>query len=397
MQITPKAIADGIPVWCAHESIVDILKLVPNPKNPNKHPQSQIDLGARIIKANGWRWPIVVSKKSGFITKGHGRLLFAQKLGVQEVPVDYQDYETEADEWADVLADNKLQEFAEPDLDLVKDILDSVEALDADRTGYDYDELLKEVGSVEIPDDDGFDGNPDEVETDIQVGQIFQLGKHRLMCGDATNDLHINQLLGDGEPTLLFTDPPYEFDVTKLFDIFKIINIKHIVLMAGLKQLVACFRNDDLVPKFDIIYVRKNAISTTRPAVGRRPMSDYPQFKHVQLVYFTVGKHNSICERRLARGAFSDGALYPSVVEEDESVSKKQFGYGKDLSAICKIISGFDFNEMLDLFGGSGTFLMACEKMDKTCFAMEVEPKNCQMIIDRWEQATGQKASQVSA
>jgi hypothetical protein len=246
MKPTPKAIADGIPVWCAHEAIVDILKLVPNPKNPNKHPQSQVDIGARIIKANGWRWPIAISKRSGFVSKGHGRLLFAQKLGVREVPVDYQDYETEADEWADVLADNKLQEFAEPDLDLVKDVLESVEALEDWRTAYDLEELNKEIGSVEIPGDDNFDEDPDGIETDIRVGQIFQLGRHRLMCGDATNDLHINQLLGDGEPEFLFTDPPYEFDMTALFDIIKTVDIKQFLFMVGFKQSIDLFKWDGL-------------------------------------------------------------------------------------------------------------------------------------------------------
>lgn len=388
MKPTPKAIADGIPVWCAHEAIVDILKLVPNPKNPNKHPQSQVDIGARIIKANGWRWPIAISKRSGFVSKGHGRLLFAQKLGVREVPVDYQDYETEADEWADVLADNKLQEFAEPDLDLVKDILESVEALEDWRTAYDLEELNKEIGSVEIPGDDNFDEDPDGIETDIQVGQIFQLGRHRLMCGDATNDLHINQLLGDGEPEFLFTDPPYEFDMTALFDIIKIIEIKQFLFMVGFKQAIDLFRWDGLKPHFDLIYVRRNITS---------PMGNnkVPHYKHIQLIYFTKDNAKSIFDKRCARGAVSDAAFFPTVIEEEEHVNKKEFGYGKDLGAICKIISGFDFKEMLDLFGGSGTFLMACEKMGKTCYAMELDPKSCQLIINRWEKDTENKAEKI--
>lgn len=135
----PKAYADGIPVWCSHDEIVDLVKLIPNPKNPNHHPEKQIDLGARVIKAHGWRWPIVVSKRSGFITKGHGRLLFAERMGVKEAPVDYQDYATEADEWQDVIADNRLQEFAEPDIDIIRDILSTVEDLQAELTGYDFD------------------------------------------------------------------------------------------------------------------------------------------------------------------------------------------------------------------------------------------------------------------
>jgi hypothetical protein len=119
-----------------------------------------------------------------------------------------------------------------------------------------------------------------------------------------------------------------------------------------------------------------------------------PHYKHIQLIYFTKDKAKSIFDKLCARGAFSDAAFFPTVIEEEEHVNKKEFGYGKDLGAICKIISGFDFKEMLDLFGGSGTFLMACEKMGKTCYAMELDPKSCQLIINRWEKDTTQNKAQ---
>lgn len=383
--------ASGISVWCSHDEIVDIVKLIPNPRNPNHHPDSQIDLGARIIKAHGWRWPIVVSKRSGFITKGHGRLLFAQKMGVNEVPVDYQDYESEAAEWQDVIADNRLQEFAEPDLEIIKDIMDSVEDLEAELTGYDYDELLKDVGSVDIPEDDGFYEDPDEIETDIQVGQIFQLGRHRLMCGDATNDLHINQLLGDQEPEFLFTDPPYDMELDDFIKCSLSVGLKQMLLMVGFKQMISLFKISALIPHFDLVYVRKHC--RYRPF----PNMKVPHVKHTRLIYFTVGKEKSIFDEHNAKGAFSDTNFFPSVIEEETDPEENEFFNQKDLAAVCKIISGFSFNTMLDLFCGAGTFLVACEKMGKTCLGMEIEPKNCQMIIDRWEQATGQTALEIGA
>jgi ParB-like chromosome segregation protein Spo0J len=140
-----KSEADGIPVYCAHDKIIDIIEVVPNPRNPNKHPDSQIDLLARIIKAQGWRNPIVISKLSGFITKGHGRLLAAQKLGVKQIPVDYQDYANPAAEWADIIADNRLSELSEIDLSDVKEILDEIEGMDVDLTGYNVDDFLAEI------------------------------------------------------------------------------------------------------------------------------------------------------------------------------------------------------------------------------------------------------------
>lgn len=89
--------------------------LVENPRNPNRHPEEQIVALAKIIRHQGWRNPIVVSRRSGFVVKGHGRLLAARMLGLAEVPVDYQDYENEAAEWADMVADNKIAELSSMD------------------------------------------------------------------------------------------------------------------------------------------------------------------------------------------------------------------------------------------------------------------------------------------
>ena len=112
--------AKVVTIYCAHTELVNIEKVIPNPKNPNKHPDKQIAMLAKIIDAQGWRAPITVSKRSGFIVRGHGRLMAAQKLGLSQVPVDYQDYESEAAEWADLIADNRLSELAEIDLVLLK-------------------------------------------------------------------------------------------------------------------------------------------------------------------------------------------------------------------------------------------------------------------------------------
>ena len=138
-----KAVADGIPVWCSHDEIGDLEKAIENPRNPNKHPETQIKLLANIMKVQGWRNPITISKLSGFITKGAGRRKAALLNGWTQAPFDYQDYENEAAEYADLIADNRIAELAEPDLDLVKEILESIEGLDAELTGYDPDELTK--------------------------------------------------------------------------------------------------------------------------------------------------------------------------------------------------------------------------------------------------------------
>ena len=93
----PKATADNIPVYCAHDAIVKTADMKPNPKNPNQHPEEQLRRLGSIIRAAGWRNPITVSTRSGLIVRGHGRLMAAQLAGLNEVPVDYQNYATEAD------------------------------------------------------------------------------------------------------------------------------------------------------------------------------------------------------------------------------------------------------------------------------------------------------------
>ena len=139
----PKAWADGIPVYCAHDKIEDVAKLVPNPRNPNTHPDSQIQLLGRIIRNTGWRQPITVSTRSGFIVKGHGRLQAALLEGVKEVPVDLQSYTSEAEEYADLIADNRLAELSEIDNRMLADIFADIDTgeIPLEMTGYTEDEL----------------------------------------------------------------------------------------------------------------------------------------------------------------------------------------------------------------------------------------------------------------
>lgn len=110
-------------IECAYDELIDIHKLQPNPKNPNKHPEKQIALLAKIIDYQGQRSPIVVSKLSGFITKGHGRLDALKRLGWPQAAVDYQEYTDEAQEYADMVADNKIAELADHDDKLMIDTI----------------------------------------------------------------------------------------------------------------------------------------------------------------------------------------------------------------------------------------------------------------------------------
>lgn len=145
-----RGIASGIPVYCAHDAIVATATLVPNPQNPNKHPESQLELLAKVIKAQGWRMPIKVSTRSGMIVSGHGRFEAAMLAGLTEVPVDYQHYETEEDELSDLLADNRIAELAEMDKEMLAAVFASIgeDSINITLSGYTEDEVAQICASL---------------------------------------------------------------------------------------------------------------------------------------------------------------------------------------------------------------------------------------------------------
>ena len=160
-----------VSVNCAYDELVPLEKLVPNPRNPNQHPQSQVALLAKVITHQGWRAPIVVSNRSGFIVAGHGRYEAAKVIGVATVPVDYQDFATEADEWAHLVADNRLAELAEADESALKAILGELQAsdFDMDLSGFDatsLEGLLAAAIEPESPED--FPEVDEDVPTEYQ-------------------------------------------------------------------------------------------------------------------------------------------------------------------------------------------------------------------------------------
>jgi ParB-like chromosome segregation protein Spo0J len=144
---------------CAHDELVDVAILQPNPKNYNKHPARQIEMLAKIINYQGQRSPIVVSKRSGFIVKGHGRLDAIKLLGWDKAAVDYQEYTDEAQEYADMIADNKIAELSETDAV----ILNEVGVLLGDSFDPELLGLEESLGESYIDNDDG--AEPDKPQS----------------------------------------------------------------------------------------------------------------------------------------------------------------------------------------------------------------------------------------
>lgn len=185
---TPKATTnDGIPVFCSHDDIIHTAKLKENPLNPNFHPKEQITLLADIIERTGWRQPITISNQSGCIVKGHGRLAAAKLKGWCNVPVDYQDYSNKDEEYADLIADNRLAELSEIQEDVMAELIQSFDDSEMlNLTGYsdkDIDDILSSIADdAEEEQEQEEDSYPDTNFT--KAGDTWNLGEHRLVIGE---------------------------------------------------------------------------------------------------------------------------------------------------------------------------------------------------------------------
>lgn len=161
---------------CNFTRLEPIDKVIENPRNPNQHPENQIELLAKILDFQGWRLPIVVSKRSGFVVRGHGRLMAARKLGLKKVPIDVQTYDNEAQEWADLVADNRIAELAEMDRGTLKDIIEELDTgeNDLEMTGFrqsDLDLLMSQIHQGDNDPEKEWEGMPEflqEDETSLQ-------------------------------------------------------------------------------------------------------------------------------------------------------------------------------------------------------------------------------------
>lgn len=180
MSDKPSALTADIAVHCSYRELVDVTDLKPHPRNYNRHPDSQVALLATNIRTLGWRHPVLVSRRSGYIVAGHARVEAARLLGVAMVPVDYQDFATEDEELAYLIADNRIAELAERDAAMLKDLLEELDdgATDMDLTGFDVAELERLMTQVHQ------DGEAVDLAEVQDVGAIHKCPK----CGFAFED-----------------------------------------------------------------------------------------------------------------------------------------------------------------------------------------------------------------
>ena len=190
---------------CKYDELVEPKKLVPHSHNRNKHPSDQLKRLAKILEYQGWRYAVKVSKQTGMVTTGHGRMEAAKILKCA-VPVVYQEYDDTEQEYADVQSDNAIASWAELDLSGVNEDL-------ADLGPFDIDLLGIENFTVEAADkynDEKEDSVPDvPEEPKTQLGDLYLLGDHRLYCGDSTDKECVDYLMNGEKADMVFTDPPY--------------------------------------------------------------------------------------------------------------------------------------------------------------------------------------------
>ena len=388
--VKAKALANEIEVWCSFDELVSVDSLNPNPKNPNKHPDSQIELLSKNIKYLGWRHPITVSKRSGFIVAGHGRLMAAKKLGVQIVPVDYQDFNSDADEMAVLVADNRVAELSETSEEDLKNILSELDGkIEIDLTGFsdaEVEQLLRDI-NTEVLDED-----VPEVPTEpiSKFGDIFEFGSHRLMCGDSTDSEQVKKLMGDEIANMVFTDPPYNVDYGS--DERKIENdnlgsefpqflekvIKNIFSFSS-GAIYICMSSseiDSLQSTFKRLGGHWSTFIIWAKDTFTLGRSDYHRQYEPILYGWKEGVSHYFCGDR------SQGDVWEFAKPKKNDVHPTMKPVELCQRAVLNSSKPNDI--VLDLFGGSGSTLIACEQTNRRCRMMEFEPKYCDVILKRF-------------
>lgn len=393
-------------VHCKFDQMVQVSELKAHPKNRNTHPPDQIERLAQILKYQGWRCPIKVSKRSGYITSGHGRLMAAHQNGWNGVPVNYQDYETDEQEYADLIADNSVASWAELDLKAINmDLADLGPDFNIDLLGIkDFTLDLFEKLDPQCDEDE----IPEKVEPRTKLGDIYQLGRHRLMCGDSTQLSDIQKLMNSELADLWLTDPPYGVNYESENSNIKLKKIQNDSLPIEEMSLFwrdvatsalmavkdkssyywfACQGGDQMMMMMLLLgeagwAVRHELIWVKSKFVFGR--SDY-HYRHEPILYGwkKKGTHEWYADRK-----------QDSVLEFDKPNSSDLHTTTKPVELLEYLIGNSTAmgGLVLDTFGGSGSTLIACEKSNRKAFLMEIEPHFCDVIVTRWELYTGKKA-----
>ena len=407
-------------------------------RNAKIHSPEQVEALKNSIREFGFLTPCLIDKDMNLIA-GHGRVMAARELGMPAVPCVLVEDLSEEQRRAYIMADNRLADMAEWNMDLVAEELADLElaGFDIDLIGFDRDEIAEQLPEID-PADFSFEDEPEEPTT--QRGQIWRLGDHILMCGDSTSAEDVRRLVGDMEVDLFLTDPPYNVDVTGgTEDELKIQN-DDMDTEDFYKFLCAAFRNatDALKPggAFYVWHasrtqdVFQQACHTSGLKVSQQIIwvkstaglsrSDY-QWMHEPCFYgWKEGAAHFFYNSRKETTVYEDEGVRLSNLKKQELIDLCEALMGlrqeTTVARFEKPVTSADHPTMksveliawqmrnssrkgetvLDLFGGSGSTLIAAEQLGRKCLMMELDPGYCDVIIQRWEKLTGREAELIN-
>lgn len=386
--------------------------LIPYVNNSRTHSDAQVSQICASINEFGFTNPVLIDEKDSIIA-GHGRLLASKKLGMEEVPCIVLEGLTEAQKKAYIIADNKMALNAGWDEELLKIELENLKELDfnLELTGFNVDELDDILGKneeeVEIVEDE-VPEVPEEPKA--KLGDIYQLGNHRLMCGDSTNIEYVSKLMNGEKADMVFTDPPYGVSASG--------GRSQTKDKLGMKAIV----NDEL-RKDDLTQFLSNFISVMKYKDGASIYICYPwatqkEFTEAILNNNLKIKNCIIWDKKVFglngfKGYRPQYEMIYFCCKEDfewygdkaqsniwqisREINREEQGNHptpKPIELIAKALNNSSKQEdiILDVFGGSGSTLIACEQLNRNCYMMELDPHYVDVIINRWEQFTGKKA-----
>ena len=377
--------------------LVDINKLIPYVNNARTHSKEQIQKLRSSLREFGFVNPVIIDKEYNVIA-GHGRIAAAKEEGVQQVPCVYVDYLTEAQKKAYILADNRMALDAGWDDELLSVEMEELQNLgfDLGLTGFDEKELADLFAADEEAEDDGFDVDKAlEKEAFVQTGDLWLLGRHRLLCGDATKPEDVRTVLDGKKANICITDPPYNcaykggtgmtiqndsWSDSEKFYQFLLDAFKNIYASLADGGAFYCFHSD--AEKCNFFNATVNAgfhYSTTciwvkdTLVIGRMDF----QMRHEPVIYAfkDTAKHKFYGDRK------------QTTVWEFPRPKKSELHPTMKTIPLIAYPMGLSSQEngiVLDVFGGSGTTLMAAERLNRICCTTELDPKYASAIVRRY-------------
>ena len=371
----------------------NITEITPYEKNPRKNDEA-VEYVANSIKEFGFKVPIVIDK-DGIIVAGHTRYKAAQKLGLKKLPCVIADDLTEEQVKAFRIADNKVGEFAEWDFDLLDDELDGI--FDIDMSDFGFELNLDDDEPQEIIEDE----IPEEVETRCKLGDIWKLGEHRLICGNSTDPTVIDRLMDGVKADMVFTDSPYGINAVNDDGVCVAYGDNHVAQRGKYAKVIG----DDTTETAQQAYGIYSQLCDKMILWGGNYFLDFLPPSDGWLIWDKRGEsgiRNTFADGEMAWCSFHTPVriyhqLWNGMIREGEH-EKRVHPTQKPIRMLSEILQDFT-NEgdiILDVFGGSGSTLIACEQLNRKCYMAELDPHYCDVIISRWENFTGNTAVKVS-